>query len=90
LPGPKKLKRPNLAISSFKKGQILKNEKRPYKGQISLKKMVKITKLKFRISDLFKTKYTIFVNIQKRPKKGQMAKSFYFWQTVSKKAKWQP
>jgi len=29
------------------------------------------------------------------PKKGQkmakkMAKSFYFWQTVSKKAKWQP
>jgi len=32
-------------------------------------------------------KYTIFVNIQKRPKNGQMAKSFYFWQTVSKKAK---
>jgi len=30
--------------------------------------------------------YTIFVNIQKRPK-GQMAKPFYFWQTVSKKAK---
>jgi len=29
LPGPKKFKRPNLAISSFKKGQILKNEKRP-------------------------------------------------------------
>jgi len=25
----KKIKRPNLAISSFKKGQILKNEKRP-------------------------------------------------------------
>jgi len=35
-------------------------------------------------------KYTIFVNIQKRPKNGQMAKPFYFWQTVSKKAKWQP
>jgi hypothetical protein len=32
-------------------------------------------------------KYTIFVNIQKRPKSGQMAKPFYFWQTVSKKAK---
>jgi hypothetical protein len=32
-------------------------------------------------------KYTIFVNIQKRPKNGQMAKPFYFWQTVSKKAK---
>jgi len=28
LPGQKKLKRPNLAISSFKKGQILKNEKK--------------------------------------------------------------
>jgi len=25
LPGSKKLKRPNLAISTFKKGQILKN-----------------------------------------------------------------
>jgi len=50
LPGPKKLKRPNLEISSLKKGQILKNEKRPNKGQISLKKIVKITKLKFRIS----------------------------------------
>jgi len=31
-------------------------------------------------------KYTIFVNIQKRPKNGQMAKPFDFWQTVSKKA----
>jgi len=29
LTGPQKIKRPNLAISSFKKGQILKNEKRP-------------------------------------------------------------
>jgi len=27
--GPKKLKRPNLAINSFKKGQILKDEKGP-------------------------------------------------------------
>jgi len=45
-------------------------------------------------------KYTIFVNIKKRPKNGQMAKPFYFWKTVSKrpnwadlafkKAKWQP
>jgi len=35
-------------------------------------------------------KYTIFVNIQKRPKNDQMAKPFYFWKTVSKKAKWQP
>ncbi len=28
LPGPEKFKRPNLAISSFRKGQILKNEKK--------------------------------------------------------------
>ena len=31
-------------------------------------------------------KCTIFFNIYKRPKTGQMAKPFYFWQTVSKKA----
>ncbi len=61
LPGPKKLKRPNLAMSSFKKGQILKNKKWPNKGQISLKKFVKITKkIEFHkihkiCSDLFKT-----------------------------------
>ncbi len=30
------------------------------------------------------------VKFWKRPKTGQMAKSFYFWQTVSKNAKWQP
>jgi len=30
-------------------------------------------------------KYTIFDNIKKRPKNGQMAKPFYFWQTVSKR-----
>jgi len=44
LPGPKKLKTPNLAISSFKKGQILKKEKKA--KQISLKKFVNKTKLK--------------------------------------------
>jgi len=31
-------------------------------------------------------KYTIFANIQKGPKNGQMAKPFYLRQTVSKKA----
>jgi len=41
LPGPKKLKRPNLAISSFKKCQILTNEKRPNKGQIFFKNFLK-------------------------------------------------
>ncbi len=70
------------------------------KGQISFKKFVKITKVKYRISlknlrfaqicPKQALKYTIFVNIQKRPKNGQMAKPFYFWQMVSKKAKWQP
>ncbi len=35
-------------------------------------------------------KYTYFVNIPKRPKNGQMAEPFFFWQTVFKKAKWQP
>jgi len=53
-----------LAISSFKKGQILQHEKRINKGQISFKKIVKIFK------------YTILVNIQKRPKNGQMTKPF--------------
>ncbi len=43
-------------------------------------------------SDVSKTglKIYYFVNIRKRPKNGQMAKPFYFWQKVSKKAKWQP
>jgi len=50
LPGPKKLKRPNLAISSFKKGQILKNEKKAkYRPNFS-QLFVKITKLKLRHS----------------------------------------
>jgi len=37
LPGPKKLKRQNLAISSFKKGQMLKNEKGQIKAKFSIK-----------------------------------------------------
>ena len=70
------------------------------KGQIKakfLQKFVKITRLKFRISSNIVSfaqifpkqalKCTIFFNIQKRPKNGQMAKPFYVWQTVSKKAK---
>jgi len=50
LPGKKKLKRPNLAISSFKKGQILKNEKRPKKRPNFLQILKKIMNLKFTIS----------------------------------------
>ncbi len=33
----------------------------------------------------FCRKDTIFIKIKKRTKKDQKAKSFYFWQTVSKK-----
>ena len=36
-----KFKRPKLAMSSFKKGQILKNEKRPNKGQIFKENLLK-------------------------------------------------
>jgi len=46
----KKIKKAKFGHKQFQKGQILKNEKRPNKGQISLKKIVKITKIKFRIS----------------------------------------
>jgi len=41
LSSPKKLKRPNLAISSFKKGKILKNTKRPNFFQKFVKQQVK-------------------------------------------------
>jgi hypothetical protein len=41
LPGPNKLKRPNLAISSFKKGQILKNEKGQIKAKFPSKNLLK-------------------------------------------------
>jgi hypothetical protein len=56
----KKLERSNLSIGSyknakfghkqFKKGQILTNEKRPNKGQMIFKKLVKITRYEVRIS----------------------------------------
>jgi len=70
LPGPEKLKRPNLAISSLKKATYSL-----YFG--------KMTRFKVRISLNFASpkqgsKYTIFFNI----KNEQMDKSFYFWQTV--------
>jgi len=42
-------------------------------------------------SDLSKTGLKIyrFCQYSKKAKNGQMAKPFLFWQTVSKKAKWQ-
>jgi len=47
----KKIQKAKFGHNQFQKGQILKNEKRPNKGQISFKKIVKITKLKFRIPE---------------------------------------
>jgi len=41
LPGPKKLKRPNLTIKVSKKIKSSKNEKRLNKGLISLENMLK-------------------------------------------------
>jgi len=76
------------------KGQILKNEKKAKQRPNFLQKFVNITKLEFRISEFFSQickkqalKYTIFINIQKGQK---MAKTFYFWQTVSKKGHQHP
>jgi len=71
LPGPKKLIRPNLAISSFKKGQILKNEEMPNFAQ----KFVEIKRFNVRISKILLTfalifpklalQYSILFNIKK-------------------------
>jgi hypothetical protein len=68
----------------MKKGQM--------KAKFPLQKIVKIKNfMKFaQIWQKQTLKYTIFVNIKKKTKKGQMTKPFYFWQTVSKKAQCQP
>ncbi len=49
LPGPEKLKRPNLAKSSFKKAKFSKMKKRPNKGQIVFKNLFKKTSFNVRI-----------------------------------------
>jgi len=41
LPGPKRFKRPNLPISSFKKAKSTKIKKRPNKGEIYLENLIK-------------------------------------------------
>jgi len=43
----KKIKKAKFGHKQFQKGQILKNEKRPNKGQIFFKIFVKITRVKF-------------------------------------------
>ena len=63
---------PNLAISSFKKVRILRNEKMPN----IQRKFSKISKTNFRIS------LKNFNSIE--AKNGRMAIPFYFWQTFSK------
>jgi hypothetical protein len=75
LPCSKKLKMQNLTISSFTKGQILKNET----GQISIKKFIKITKINLE----FHKRIEICSDLSETGQK--MAKPFNFWQTVSKK-----
>jgi hypothetical protein len=72
LPGRKKIKRPTLVISSFKKGQILKNEKRPNKGQIFNKKCHKILEI---CSDLSKTGLKMYCFCQ-HSKKARSGKEF--------------
>ena len=85
------------AISSFKKGQILKKQTRTNKGQFFKENLIKNAKTNYRILYNIVSFFRIF------PKQAQnvlfsstfrkdpnMAKPFYFWQTVSKKAKWQP
>ncbi len=93
LPGPKNFKMSIVAVT-VSKGQILKNEKRPNKGQIFLKNLLKIqdSKLEFRkilkfclYFEKWALKYVYFF-IQ-HPKNGQMVKSSYFWQTVTNNAK---
>jgi len=44
------IKKSKFGHKQFQKGQILKNEKRPNKDQISFKKFVKTTKFKFTFS----------------------------------------
>jgi len=99
LQGPKKLKRPNLTKSSFKKGQILKNEKRPNKGQISFKNFVKITKKNLEFHKLFEicsdlSKQSLEINYfcqhSKKDKKWPNGQIMSFLTNSFKKAKWQP
>jgi len=78
--------------------QILKNKKRPNKGQIFFNFLNnKIQSWNFQkycnfFSDFSKTGFEIYYYLQhsKKAKNGQMAKTLYFCQTISKKAKWQP
>jgi hypothetical protein len=64
----------------FKKGQILKNEKRPNKSQISFKKFVKITNVNFRIK---KKTFEICSNLSKTG-----LKIYHFCQHSKKAKEW--
>jgi len=84
LSGPEKFKRPNLAIRSFKKGQI--------KAKIPSKKIVKITNLEFHkmleiCSDLFKTclKIYYFCQHSKKAKKWPNGQTILFLANSFKK-----
>ncbi len=86
-PGPKKLKRPNLAISSFKKGQILKfPSKHLLHLNLEFHKMFEIC------SDFSKTglKLYYFCQHSKKAKKWTNGQTILFLANTFKKVKWQP
>ena len=73
LPGPKIFKRPNLAISSFKKGKIFKNKKGK-KGQIFKENLLKQEK---QILEFYKICMVSFAQIfPKEALKGTISFNF--------------
>jgi len=79
LPGPKKFRRPSLAISCFKKVQILKNKKGQQIFEENLLKWLKqFWDFHFILSVFPKqaSKGTIFLNIKKMAKSFHLAKGF--------------
>jgi hypothetical protein len=88
-----------LAISSVKKGQILKWWKRPNKGQILKENLPKYVKKNLNIIKCcmfcwnfakIGLKRYYFPQDWKKAKKRQNGQILLFLETVSKKAKWQP
>ncbi len=81
LPGRKKLKMPNLATNKFQKGQILNNKKAMLRPRFKVKISLHIANFA-----QFSPKLASNGLFSSTLKKGQMAKSFYFWQTISKRS----
>ncbi len=89
LSGPKKFKMPNLAISSIRKGEMLKNEKRTNKCQIFKENLLRQEK---HIQEFCRILQVLLRFLQNRVEMyhfvelSEKAKQFYFWKTGSKKA----